>query len=258
MGDRRFRSLVRQMLLSEEYDRPYEPEAPADAPLGKYAFADILNRVEWGPRPPPYEQNTPEEEDLRAHLVDHFLRNDAIPQEQIDQIKGYMSLGYYSDIFSEPPAGVIYRGLYVPNLAFLKKILPNIDVNNVPLISESVLVTNRFNFDVINKMMLNIDTTVDITNKAGKYTTSWTKDPTQAVSFSSKSGKILEGDFGIVFCANVEDNPGKFIDCEGLYQLRHISSYDGEREVIGVGTVRVNRVLVCSFTEEEEDHYADE
>jgi len=253
MGDRRLLSLVRQMLLSEEYDRPYDPEAPADAPLGKYAFADTFNRVEWGPRPPPYEQNTPEEEDLRAHLIDHFRHNDAIPQEQIDQIKGYMSLGYYSDIFSEPPAGVIYRGLYVPNFAILKKILPNIDVGDVPLISKSVLDTNGFNFDVISKMMLNIDTTVDITNKTGKYTTSWTKDPTQAVRFSSRQGKIFEGDFGIVLCANAEDNPGKFIDCEGLYQLRRISSYSDEREVIGVGTVRVNRALAYSFTEEEED-----
>jgi len=250
--------LVRQMLLSEEYDRPYEPEAPTDAPLGKYAFADTSNRVKWEPRLPPYEQNTPEEEDLRAHLADHFRRNDPIPQGLIDQIKGYMSLGYYSDIFSEPPAGVIYRGLYVSNLAFLKNILPNIDVNDVPLISESVLVTNQFNFDVISKMMLDIDTTMDITNKTGKYTTSWTKDSAQAVRFSSRQGKIFEGDFGIVLCANAEDNPGKFIDCEGLYQLSRISSYSDEREVIGVGTVRVNRVLVCCFIEEEEEYDADE
>ena len=65
------RSLIRQVLL--ESDGAYKPEAPADAPLGKYAFANV--RL-GSPKPPP-EENTQFESDLYKDLMMHVLDSNA-------------------------------------------------------------------------------------------------------------------------------------------------------------------------------------
>ncbi len=243
--------LVRHILLTEAVDS-YKPEAPIDAPLGKYAFADASNR-HWARSPlPPYEQNTTDEEGLRLQLVSHFRNNLPISQETVNQIKEFIRAGLYSDIFAEPPAATIYRGIHFEGSSSIKSVLPNIDIEKIPFINMPIGGMNYGgDFDVIGKRMKKLNMKIDITNRGGKYTTSWTKALSTAIKFSLRAA--LEGDICIVFCAKTENNPGKFIDCEGLYRLREISSYDYEEEVIGAGTIHVNSVLAYRIKEEPYD-----
>ena len=255
MNDSTILQLIRHILLTEAVDS-YKPEAPIDAPLGKYAFADASNR-HWARSPlPPYEQNTTDEEGLRLQLVSHFRNNLPIPQETVNQIKEFIRAGLYSDIFAEPPAATIYRGIHFVGSSSIKSVLPNIDIEKIPFVNMPDTIGNmnyRANLDAIDKRMKKLNMKIDITNRGGKYTTSWTKALSTAVKFSLKNA--VEDDICIVFCAKIENNPGKFIDCEGLYRLREISSYDYEEEVIGTGTIQVNSVLVCRI---REDSYDDE
>lgn len=255
MNDSTALQLIRHILLTEAVDS-YKPEAPIDAPLGKYAFADVRNR-HWARSPlPPHEQNTADEEDLLLQLVSHFRNNLPIPQETVNQIKEFIKGDLYSDIFAEPPAGTIYRGIHFADASSIKSVLPNIDIEKIPFVDLSNIIGDMdygADFDAISKKMKKLNMKIDITNRGGKYTTSWTKALSTAIKFSLKDA--VEDDICIVFCAKAENNPGKFIDCEGLYRLREISSYDYEEEVIGAGTIQVNSVLACRL---KDDSYDDE
>jgi len=225
------RSLVRQIQL--ESNRPYKPEAPADAPLGKYAFA--LNRV--GRRKPPREKNTEIENQLFQSLRRHFdSGNTPLSKEEVDQVIGFINQGLYTDVFKVPKVKTLYRGITLSynkeNAKLIEKFLPpGISFADIFRQQSALKLTNNF---------LSFKAQIDLTNKAGKHSASWTKSLSKAKEFASVDHKNL----AIIFCATVADNPGKWIDCEGLYDLIEIADYADEREVIATGTIRVDKVMI--------------
>ena len=218
------RSLIRQVLL--ESDGAYEPEASADAPLGKYAFANVRA---GSPKPPP-EEDTQVEEAIREELHMHFRDNDPLSKKTTDQILDFIDQGLYSDIFKAPPAGTLYRGLSVKDRSIVEKLLQK---NGA--IDGAILQTVKRTTDFVS-----FETQLDLTNRDERYTASWTKSLGQAKEFAYAS----DTKFQIILCATVKDNPGKWIDCEGLYGLRDIAEYGEESEVIAVGTIRVSEAKV--------------
>ncbi len=221
------RSLIRQVLL--ESDGTYKPEAPADAPLGKYAFA---NNREYSPKPP-HEDDTEVEKTLHKNLIDHFKNDRKLSKVSADQILGFIEKDLYSDIFFRAPSsGTLYRGLNSSQKRLVMKFLPkNVTIDDIyQQIAEE---TNDF---------ASFETQFDLTNKSENYTASWTKSLEKAKEFAMMD--IGTSDFEIILCASIEDNPGKWIDCEGLYRLHDIDIYEGESEVIAAGTIRVNKVMI--------------
>ncbi len=224
------RSLVRQIQL--ESNRPYKPEAPADSPLGKYAFA--LDRV--GRRNPPPEENTEIENQLFQSLTRHFDNASPLSKKDVDQIIDFINQGLYTDVFKVPKVKTLYRGINLSdskeNVELIEKFLP-------PGISFADIFRQQSDSKLTNNF-LSFKTQIDLTNKTGKYAASWTKILSQAKDFASADHTNTQ----IIFCATVTDNPGKWIDCEGLYDLREIDDYASEREVIAAGKIRVDKVMI--------------
>jgi len=218
------RSLIRQVLL--ESDGAYKPEAPADALLGKYAFANIRAR---SPRPPP-EEDTKTEEAILEELHMHFRDNVPLSKKTTDQILDFIDQGLYSDIFKAPPAGTLYRGLSVKDRSIVEKLLQKNGAIDGAILQTAKRTTDFASFE----------TQLDLTNRDERYTASWTKSLGQAKQFAYAS----DARFQVILCATVENNPGKWIDCEGFYGLRNIDEYEEESEVIAVGTIRVSEVKV--------------
>ncbi len=218
------RSLIRQVLL--ESDETYTPVAPHYAPLGKYAFANVRTR---SPRPPP-EEDTKTEEAILEELHMHFRDNVPLSKKTTDQILGFINRGLYSDIFKAPPPGTLYRGLSIKDRSFVEKLLQKDDAIDAIILQTAKRATDFASFK----------TQFDLTNKDEQYVASWTKSLGQAKDFANASGAR----FQVILCATVEDNPGKWIDCEGFYGLRDIDEYEEESEVIAVGTIRISEVRV--------------
>ena len=221
------RSLIRQVLL--ESDGAYEPEASADAPLGKYAFANVRA---GSPKPPP-EEDTQVEEAIREELHMHFRDNDPLSKKTTDQILEFINRGLYSDIFKAPPPGTLYRGLSIKDRSVVEKLLQKDGA-----IDDVVLQTAKRALRATD--FVSFETQLDLTNRDERYTASWTKSLARAKEFAYAS----DARFQVILCATVEDNPGKWIDCEGLYGLQDIAEYEEESEVIAVGTIRVSEVKV--------------
>ena len=225
------RSLVRQIQL--ESNRPYKPEAPADAPLGKYAFA--LDRV--GRRNPPREENTEIENQLFRSLTRHFdTGNTPLSKEEVDQVIGFINQGLYTDVFKVPKVKTLYRGI---NLSYNKENAKLIEKFLPPGISFADIFRQQSTLKLTSNF-LSFKAQIDLTNKAGKHSASWTKSLSKAKEFASTNHKNI----AIIFCATVADNPGKWIDCEGLYDLIEIDDYAEEREVIAAGNIRVDKVMI--------------
>jgi len=225
------RSLIRQVLL--ESDGAYKPEAPADAPLGKYAFANVRA---GSPKPPP-EEDTEIENELYRYLINHFFGgNMPLAKNAINRILKYINQDLYTDIFKTPPPGTLYRGLLISSRDTVEKFLPN-DTTFDEIVQQAL---KEGNLDYVSTGKVQID----LTNRNENYVASWTKSLDQAKGFATGDGK----QFGIILCATVEDNPGKWIDCDGLYRLTRIEDFQHEKEVIAVGTIRVNEVLIKAPT----------
>ena len=219
------RSLIRQVLL--ESDGAYKPEAPADAPLGKYAFANV--RL-GSPKPPP-EENTQFESDLYKDLMMHVLDSNApLSKEITDQVLDFIDQGLYADIFRAPPPGTLYRGLAISYKSVAKKFLPR--GNTFDDARRQIIETGED--------FASFETQLDLTNINERYTASWTKSLKKARGFAGDD----PSDFAIILCAAVEDSPGKWIDCEGLYELEGIDEFNDENEVIAAGTIRVSEVMI--------------
>lgn len=218
------RSLIRQVLL--ESVETYTPVAPRYAPLGKYAFANV--RL-GSPKPPP-EEDTQVENALYRALFSHFNDNRPLSKEITDQVLDFIDQGLYADIFRAPPPGTLYRGLAISSESVAKKFLPKGSTFNDAW--RQIIETGED--------FASFKTQLDLTNINERYTASWTKSLKKARGFAEGDSS----DFAIILCAAVEDSPGKWIDCEGLYELEGIDEFKDENEVVAAGTIRVSEVMI--------------
>jgi len=206
-----------------EYAASYEPTAPIGSPLGKYAFSPQRQAAK---KRPPMERNTPVESALLRSIINHFEGMRPLTRKQAEMVMGFIRDGLYPDVFREPPPGEYHRGmvLTIEDLELMGVTVPSNTEVEVP-----VEIAGRFSIRPVGD----------------RFSSSWSYDFTQADKFSiGRLGQGANDAFSAIFTASTGDNPGKFIDAEGLYdvEMEEINFYAQEKEVVGLGTIIANSV----------------
>lgn len=187
-------------------------EAPARAPLGRIAFAP--HRLEKSV--PKTEVDTDREHDLYRALERHIDFNTKLTKDDTDFIKSLMKKGYYQNMFKPPEVERLYRGMNIP-ARWLRKIL-GLGPNDPIRPKGSADVSFRYR------------------PRSGNAT-SWTKSKKVSRGF----GGI--GMYSVVFTAFTSDNPNSFLDLNGgIYNVDPFHDMAGEKEIIGMGPIRVSKV----------------
>lgn len=218
----RLRQIIREELESDQTGN--SDDFLDDAPLGKYAFSPQRQSL---PNPPPMEPNTRIETALRMSLQNHVRGIRPLTRRQAQLILSFINAGMYSDIIKGPPPGTYYRGMML-SLDSLKSLgipVPHMDV------FETQMLTGPF----------------DVAPRG--VTASWTSNLSLATDYAlgySVSGLGDEHIYTTIFFAEIDDNPGKFIDLSSLYDIIG-KSFSVEKEVIGVGTIRVKSVSLMRY-----------
>jgi hypothetical protein len=188
----------------EEDSTAGEEEAPANAPLGKFAFSPMRPEV-------PLEKNTAVENELQAAIERHVSQNKKLSAGHARLLRTFIHNNWYSALFTEPEASVVFRGMSVSE-KYLKNILGP-DYGEIPV--------------------------------RGKEYVDWVFEPRESTS-SWTTSKELAGDFtvgedyyGVTLIAMVHDNPDKFVDMRHLYSLKFLRGWEHEKEIIGVGSIKI-------------------
>ena len=214
---------VAERQRASEYAASYEPTAPEGSPLGKYAFSP---QRQMSPKPPPFERNVPVEAALLRSINNHLEGERPLTRRQAELIYGLIRQGLYPDVFMEPPPGTYYRGMIL-SLEIMERM--GVDTSGIGSGSDPIEMSGIFN----------------IAPTGDRFSSSWSSDVEIANAFSlGNQGETLQHIYAVVFAASTEDNPGKFIDAAGFYgvDLNDYSNFEGEKEVIGLGTIRANHV----------------
>lgn len=189
-----------------------EEEAPADAPLGRFAFP--LKR-----RGLPPEPDTAEEKKLFQALDAHFNDNLKLNKKAAAQIEDFLAQGLYPQVFSPPEEGEVFRGMGVSK-QWLAKAL-SVSIKDIP---------KKGNQEI----------SMTYSPKTGGVS-SWTTSKTVSSKFSDSSDKYNV--VSVTLHARVSDNPNKFISGpEHLYKLDYIAQFANEKEVIGLGDIVVYKI----------------
>ena len=186
----------------------HPPEAPQDAPLNQYAFAQNRSSVV-----PPETDNDYEKKLLHA-IIDHFNSNRSIKPEHTDRIQAFLKNGWYKDVFHEPESStLIYRGMSV-DTQYLRDVLQRENIES------SGSLEHAFTF----------------TPLPGRGSTSWTLLRYKAKEF------VGGGQYHIILTAQGSDNQYGFImGPGGLYDL-DITPHSSEKEVVGLGPIKVIKI----------------
>ena len=194
-----------------------QPEGPEDGPLQRYAFADQRRGKV------PSEPNTKFEITLYKALIRHFEGKGDISPKLASKIQQFLLNGDYENIFHEPTQSWVCRGMAVPYSFMYEALkLDEITKDNFSGIKEA-----NFTF----------------TPNKGIGATSWTTSIADAGSFS---GDNVSHDkpWRIIMIANVNENPKKFIVGEGgLYNVSGFDVHAEENEVIGLGEIKVQKLI---------------
>jgi hypothetical protein len=188
------------------------PEEDIDAPLNKYAFADLRKNVK--------EPDNELEKEIEEKLVNHFDAGLSIDQNTANLFQHFLTNGMYRDIFRKPKESIIYRGMSVDE---------NYIKNALNLTSKDILpkkgdISQNFTFTPFE------DVTI----------TSWSTNIKSASVFTKKKGIKTHS---LILYASSSENDNKLIDCKyGIYTLRWFVDYKHEKEVLGIGNIKVNRI----------------
>lgn len=211
---------------AEEYEATYEPKAPPDAPLGKYAFSP---QRQAQVRPPPMERNTPVEVALLRSIRNHFDGQRPLTRQQAQMAMEFIRAGLYPDIFKEPPPGTYYRGMLLTASELRAMGVPDPELG----ISAGREMEGEFTMVPLGD----------------RFSSSWSFDIDIADRFSlSNYDRTNQRVYSVIFAADSDDNPGKFLDSEGFYNVDLGSDFGEEREVIGLGTITANWVKVVRMS----------
>ena len=196
-------------------------EAPDDAILGNYAFANVRPGI-------PPEVNTKVEDELEQELTTHFVNNMHMSSKSGRALKTSLEKKWYEKILAEPKQATVYRGLRV---------------------SEEWMVENigddwRKQFDETKDGRLKINMVLrPNTGNASSAVTSWTNSIKMAREFAF--GPASGGsDLAVVCCAAIKDNPNQFIDsAAGLYGIKGHDEFADEQEVLGIGSIKISHII---------------
>ena len=189
-----------------------EEEAPTDAPLGRFAFP--LRR-----RGVPPEPDTAEEKKLFQALDAHFNDDLKLNKKAVAQIEDFLVQGLYPQVFSPPAQDEVFRGMGVT-----KKWLANALGMNMK--------------EIPRKGSQEVEMTY--TPKVGGAS-SWTISKVVSNKFSDRTDRYDR--VNVTLHARISDNPDKFISGpDHLYKLDYIAQFANEKEVIGLGNIKVYKI----------------
>ena len=157
-------------------------EAPPGAPLGAYAFSQYRIDV-------PMIEQTDDDMRLYEELQDYIKYGMPITPQYIHMIQKFMQNGWYKKIFHAPKAYFVMRGMHVSKV-WLENCLKR------RITSATGTVEHSFTFSP----------------RQTKTSSTWSISQRVADYFSSTRQQT-----GVVMTAALRDNPGKFMECDGLY-----------------------------------------
>ena len=196
-------------------------EAPDDAILGNYAFANVRPGI-------PPEVNTEVEDELEQELTTHFVNNMHMSSKSGRALKTSLEKKWYEKILAEPKQATVYRGLRVSE----EWMVENIGENWRKRFNETK--TGRLK---TNNMILRPGA------GAGSFeaaVTSWTNSIKMARHFAFGPASGL----AVVCCAAIKDNPNQFIDAAaGLYGIKGHDEFADEKEVLGIGSIKISHII---------------
>lgn len=193
-------------------------EAPNDADLGMYAFSPDRKNV-------PYEENNEYEEKLLTTLMKHFWQNKNVPEVDAEIIKKFLKKNWYVDTFRQPNVPYFWRGMRVNKNYILKALKMDEKTFDKTYPSGQGHIKASFLFEPYES----------------KHSSSWAKDYYSASNFATVDDSIGKG-YAVVMVAQAAENDGKFLDCEGLYKLHRLQTFQYEHEVIGFGDIAVSAI----------------
>ena len=215
----------RERRETAEREVTYEPKAPPDSPLGKYAFSP---QRQMQMNPPPMEKNTPVETALLRSIRNHFMNERPLTRKQAQLATSFIRDGLYPDVFVEPPPGTYYRGMLL-HIDDLERM--GVDIT---LIGDSKKLELRGDYE--------------IKPLEDRYSSSWSSSFEVADGFSLGAGaRGRTNMYSAVFGATTELNPGKFLDAQGFYDVDLEEDFGYEYEVIGLGTIWANSVNLTAI-----------
>lgn len=152
-----------------------------------------------------HERNTAIESKVYNALYNHIHNNIKLSKPISSIIKNILRKGKYSDMFVKPKTEYIYRGM------LLREDL-----------SDKIKQSSNFIF-------LPKDGT----------SSSWTS----SILVAEKFADFKYNKSGIVLVASVLDNSNSFLDLINLYDIKMFNSYAHEKEVIGLGPIKVKELI---------------
>lgn len=187
------------------------PEAPADALLGQYAFAN--NRHDRGVPPEP---DTHVEKILLMRLKTHFEYNARLTNQEVEMLNKMLESGWYEKVLARPTAKIVYRGMS-GDVLWVQKTFPHINWES------------ELRQAVAKHKPWGISNEAYLLNESGG--TSWSVDTEIAKSFAVP---IDTNQFSVICWAHTADNP-QMLDAtserRGLSLVKGLADL-GEKEVI--------------------------
>jgi len=210
------------MESDSEEDVEKHKEAPADAPFGRIAFS--LNRKDKVP----FEKNTSKEQRIEKVLAFYFIENTSITEEDGEFLRELLASGLYEKVLKKPSVETVYRGIVVRK-DWLADVM-RMKESDIPIEGTSNS-KNKFTYKP----------------HPGSYSSSWSQTKTVASRFSGKNDGSPLYKVGslcsVVIHAKTSDNENKFLSGpDGLYNVSVFDKYQKEKEVIGLGDIRVSKI----------------
>ncbi len=197
-----------------------EPEAPAWAPFGSFAWAPQREGM-------PEEPNTAVEDQVYADIQSHFSnKREGVPATTACLLRLMMMLGWYKQVLHAPPLTRVYRGLKLRSASAAAEFI------GVPVgdLAES----GRIELEVPRPFVV-----------LNGHSTSWSAKKMITRDFSERG----ERGWAITLIAEVADNPFAFLagpgglyDVDGNGLEDGLSMYHLERETVGLEPIAVRRV----------------
>lgn len=196
----------------EELRKTSKPEASPDDEFEEYLFADERHGQV------PDEPDTQDEKALYDELKAHFVANEALSEDEANLIKRLMADGKYSTVLKKPEAEYVYRGMTVYG-EYIRRALGLGDVESLP--------------------------------RKGSKTASFTYTPRSGGSSSwslqhESTHDFMGGskDINVLLIARTSDNDGSFVSGpDGLYKVTGLDKHDEEQEVVGLGPIKVAKII---------------
>lgn len=205
----------------EELRKNSKPEASPDDEFEEYIFADERQGQV------PDELDTYDEKALYDELKAHFIANEALSEEEANLIKKLMADGKYSTVLKKPNVKYVYRGMSV-NDEYIRRALNMGDNESIPSKGSKVA---SFTY----------------TPRRGG-SSSWTLNHESTHEFMTSNK-----DFNVLLIARTSDNDGSFVSGPGgLYKVGELGKHDEEQEVVGLGPIKVAKIIWDEF-----DNYPD-